>query len=105
MSKSFDEICNTVLGEDINVALWENVPANVQQVVQQLFKDHGSNPELIKNLEIELNKAKSAPKPATTPTNQTAQQTTPQQSGQNAANKATTPTQPNQPQQGTQPTK
>jgi hypothetical protein len=105
MSKSFDEICNSVLGEDINVALWENVPANVQQVVQQLFKDHGSNPELIKNLEIELNKAKSAPKPATTPANQTAQQTTPQQSGQNTANKATTPTQPNQPQQGTQPTK
>lgn len=105
MSKSFDEICNTVLGEDVNVALWENVPANVQQVVQQLFKDHGSNPDLIKNLEIELNKAKTAPKPATTPTtpaNQTAQQTTPQQSGQNAANKTTTPTQP---QQGTQPTK
>ena len=102
MSKSFDEICNTVLGEDVNVALWENVPANVQQVVQQLFKDHGSNPDLIKNLEIELNKAKTAPKPATTPANQTAQQTTPQQSGQNTANKTTTPTQP---QQGTQPTK
>ena len=104
MSKSFDEICNSILGEDVNVALWENVPANVQQVVQQLFKDHGSNPDLIKNLEIELNKAKTAPKPATTPTTQP-NQTTPQQSGQNAANKATTPTQPNQPQQGTQPTK
>lgn len=104
MSKSFDEICNSILGEDVNVALWENVPANVQQVVQQLFKDHGSNPDLIKNLEIELNKAKTAPKPATTPATP-ANQTTPQQSGQNAANKATTPNQPNQPQQGTQPTK
>jgi hypothetical protein len=105
MSKSFDEICNSVLGEDINVALWENVPANVQTVVQDLFKTHGQDPDFIKNLEIELNKAKSAPKPTTTQPNQTAQQTTPQQSGQNAANKATTPTQPNQPQQGTQPTK
>lgn len=105
MSKSFDEICNTVLGEDVNVALWENVPANVQQVVQQLFKDHGSNPDLIKNLEIELNKAKTAPKPATTPATTQPNQTTPQQSGQNTANKATTPTQPTQPQQGTQPAK
>ena len=105
MSKSFDEICNTVLGEDINVALWENVPANIQTVVQDLFKTHGQDPNFIKNLEIELNKAKSAQKPTTTQPNQTAQQTTPQQSGQNTANKATTPTQPNQPQQGTQPTK
>ena len=104
MSKSFDEICNSILGEDVNVALWENVPANVQQVVQQLFKDHGSNPELIKNLEIELNKAKTAQK-TTTPATTQPNQTTPQQSGQSAANKATTPTQPNQPQQGTQPTK
>ena len=101
MSKSFDEICNTILGEDVNVALWENVPANVQQVVQQLFKDHGSNPELIKNLEIELNKAKTAQK-TTTPATTQPNQTTPQQSGQNTANKTTTPTQP---QQGTQPTK
>lgn len=105
MIKSFDEICNSILGEDVNVALWENVPANVQQVVQQLFKDHGSNPDLIKNLEIELNKAKTAPKPTTTPATAQPNQTTPQQSGQNAANKATTPTQPTQPQQGTQPTK
>lgn len=105
MCKSFDEICNSILGEDVNVALWENVPANVQQVVQQLFKDHGSNPDLLKHLETEISKAKSAPKPATTPANQTAQQTTPQQSGQNTANKATNPTQPTQPQQGTQPTK
>ena len=94
MSKSFDEICNTVLGEDINVALWENVPANVQTVVQQLFKDHGSNPEFIKNLEIEMNKLKSAQK---TPTpNQP-------QNNQNAANKTTAPATPTQPTQPNQP--
>ena len=104
MSKSFDEICNTVLGEDINVALWENVPANIQTVVQDLFKTHGQDPNFIKNLEIELNKAKTAQK-TTTPATTQPNQTTPQQSGQNAANKATTTTQPNQPQQGTQPTK
>jgi hypothetical protein len=94
MSKTFDEICNTVLGEDINIALWENVPANIQTVVQDLFKTHGQDPNFIKNLEIELNKAKNAPKPATTP-NQP----------QNTANKTTTtPTTPANTTQPSQPT-
>ena len=105
MSKSFDEICNSVLGEDVNLALWENTNADPMQAVKELAEKHKNNPaELGKAIIAHFNPP-TTPAPTTTPANQTAQQTTPQQSGQNTANKATAPTQPNQPQQGTQPTK
>ena len=104
MSKSFDEICNTVLGEDINVALWENVPANVQTVVQDLFKNHGSNPEFMKYLDLEKKKLEAAQKTPATP-NQPNQP----QNNQNTANKTTTtpttPTNTTQPSQPTTPVK
>ena len=107
MSKSFDEICNTVLGEDVNLALWENTNADPMQAVKDLAEKHKNNPvELGKAIIAHFNPpaATTPTTPATTQPNQTAQQTTPQ-NGQNTVNKAATPTQPNQPQQGTQPTK